>query len=113
MGTLRCKFQDDPASSVRFRGRRSGARNGKKPTVKSSVKAANDNLDDNLVCRTREVWQPRLGCDLSHHGAKQMAANAAGFFSILVEWSQSELPAPANDNGATAAAKAEETHHER
>jgi len=66
--------------------------------VRSSVEAANDNLNDGQIERTREVWQPRVGRELSSDEAKQIAANVTSFFSILAEWSQAELPAPANDN---------------
>jgi hypothetical protein len=62
------------------------------------VKATNDNPNDNLIRRTREVWQPRLGPDLSRSEAKQIAANVTGFFSILTEWWQAEQSAPANDS---------------
>ena len=62
------------------------------------MKAANDNLNDNQIERTRGVWQPRVGRDLSRDEAKQIAANVTGFFSILAEWSRDELPVPANDN---------------
>jgi hypothetical protein len=68
------------------------------PAVSFSVKplhAANDNLID----QTRQVWQPRLGRDLSHEDAKQIKDNVVGFFSILAEWSISETAAPANDRG--------------
>jgi len=67
------------------------------------MKAANDNLSNDQIERTREVWQPRVGRDLSSDEAKQIAANVTGFFSILADWSEAELPAPANDNtnGAT------------
>ena len=80
-----------------------GARGGDKPTVRSSVKAANDNRNEGLIGRTREVWQPRLGHDLSRDEAKQIAANVTGFFAILAEWSWAESPVSANDNsgGAT------------
>jgi hypothetical protein len=67
--------------------------------VRSSVKAANDNLNDDLIGRTRKVWQRRFGRDLTPDDAKQILANITGFFSVLAEWSQAELPAPANDNG--------------
>jgi len=70
--------------------------------VRSSVKAANDNLEDNRIERTREVWQPRIGRDLSRDEAKQIADNVAGFFSILAEWSRAEPPVAANDNTGTA-----------
>jgi hypothetical protein len=81
--------------------------------VKSSVKAANDKLQDDFISRTREVWQPRLGHDLSRAEAKQIAANFAGFFSILAEWSRAELPAPANDNGGSASSDDEGADHDR
>ena len=66
--------------------------------MRYSVKAANNNLNDDQIERTREVWQPRVGRDLSRDEAKQIAANVTGFFSILAEWSRAELPVPANDN---------------
>ena len=62
------------------------------------MKAANDNLNDDQIERTLEVWQPRIGHDLSRDEAKQIAANVTGFFSILTEWSRAEQPTPANDN---------------
>ena len=73
--------------------------------MRSSVKAANDNLNDDLIGRTREVWQPRLGRDLSRDEAKQIAANVTGFFAVLAEWSRADMPDPANDNGDTAASE--------
>ena len=81
--------------------------------MRSSVKAANDNLDDNWVERTREVWQPRIGRDLSRDEAKQIAHNVAGFFSILVEWSRAEPPVSANDNTGEATPDNEEGRHDR
>jgi hypothetical protein len=73
------------------------------------MSAANDNLID----RTRQVWQPRLGRDLSREDARQMAENVSGFFAILAEWSRAELPVPANDTGKTSASDNEEARHER
>ena len=58
------------------------ARSGEDPAVRSSVKAANDNLNGDQIERTREVWQPRVGRDLSRDEAKQIAANVTGFFSF-------------------------------
>ena len=51
-----------PASSVGIRDRRPGARSGEEPPVRSSMKPshANDNLKDDLIQRTRQLWQPRL-----------------------------------------------------
>jgi len=54
--------------------------------------------NDNLIDRTREVWQPRLGRDLSREDSRQIVENVTGFFSILAEWARAEMPEPANDN---------------
>jgi hypothetical protein len=42
--------------------------------------------NDNLIDRTRQVWQQRLGRDLSREDARQIAENVTGFFTILTEW---------------------------
>ncbi len=81
--------------------------------MRYSVKAANDNLDDNRIERTREVWQPRIGRDLSRDEAKQIADNVAGFFSVLAEWSRAEPPVPANDNTGAAIPDDKEGCHDR
>ena len=84
--------------------------------MRSSVKpshAANDNLKDELIGRTREVWQPRLGRDLSPEDARQIAANVTGFFSVLAEWSRAEMPSPANDTGKADASKNGEGRSDR
>ena len=44
--------------------------------------------NDNLIDRTRQVWQPRLGRDLSREDARQIAENVTGFFALLAEWSR-------------------------
>ena len=75
--------------------------------------AANDNLKDELIERTREVWQPRLGRDLSPEDARQIVANVTGFFSVLAEWSRAEVPTPANDTGMPVASVDEEVRHDR
>jgi hypothetical protein len=75
--------------------------------------AANDNLKDELSGRTREVWQPRLGRDLSPEDARQIAANVTGFFSVLAEWSRAEMPYPANDTGKADASKNGERRRDR
>jgi hypothetical protein len=64
--------------------------------VKSSVKVSHA-ANDNLIDRTREVWKPRLGRDLSREDARQIVENVIGFFAILAEWSRAEIPVPAND----------------
>jgi hypothetical protein len=53
--------------------------------------------NDNLIDRTRRVWQPRFGRDLSGEDVRQIAENVTGFFSILAEWSRAEILVPAND----------------
>jgi hypothetical protein len=57
--------------------------------------------NDNLIDRTRKVWQPRLGRDLTNEDAQQIAGNATGFFAILAEWARAEMPFSANDNGVS------------
>lgn len=81
--------------------------------MRSSVKAANDNLNDELIARTREVWQPRLGRDVTRDEARQIAASMTGFFAVLAEWSRADMPAPANDNGDTAASGDGEVRDDR
>ena len=81
--------------------------------MRFSVKAANDNLNDDQIERTREVWQPRVGRELSRDEAKQIAANVTGFFSILAEWSRFELRVPANDNSNELTPDDEGVRHDR
>jgi hypothetical protein len=73
----------------------------------------NDNLKDELIGRTREVWQPRLGRDLSPEEARQIVANVTGFFSVLAEWLRAEKPAPANDACKPVASDDKEVRHDR
>ena len=75
--------------------------------------AADDNLKDDLIGNTRQVWQPYLGRDLSRENARQIAANVSGFFSVLAEWSRAEMPSPANDTGKADASENGEAHHDR
>lgn len=77
------------------------------------MKAVNDNLNDDQFERTREVWQPRLGHDLSRDEAKQIVVNVTGLFSILAEWSQAELKVPANDNANGLPPEDEGVRHDR
>jgi hypothetical protein len=74
---------------------------------------ANDNHKDNLIRRTRAVWQPRLGRNLSREDARQIAENMTGFFSVLAEWSRAELPVPANDAATPDASMNGEARHDR
>jgi hypothetical protein len=68
--------------------------------------------NDNYVDRTRQVWQPRLGRNLSREDARQIAENLTGFFAILAEWSRAERLA-ANDNDAHVAPNGGEASHDR
>jgi hypothetical protein len=68
--------------------------------------------NDDLIDRTRQVWQPRLGRDLSREDARQIAENVTGFFAVLTEWSRVEVRSPANDTGKRAASNCEEAQHE-
>jgi hypothetical protein len=54
--------------------------------VRSSVKPSHVANYHNLIDRTRAVWQPRLGRDLSREDARQIAGNVTGFFAVLAEW---------------------------
>jgi hypothetical protein len=75
--------------------------------------AANDNLRDDLIRRTQQVWRPCLGRDLSREDALQIAENMTGFFSVLAEWSRAELPSPVNDTGTPDASESGEARHDR
>jgi hypothetical protein len=43
-----------------------------------------------MIDRTRAVWQPRLGRDLTPDEARQISANLTGFFAVLAEWAHKE-----------------------
>ncbi len=64
--------------------------------MRSSVTQDNA-ANDNLIDRTRQVWQPRLGRDLTYEDARQIMHNVTGLFGILAEWSRAEKLAAAND----------------
>jgi hypothetical protein len=53
--------------------------------VNASVKTAHA-VEHNLIQRTLEVWQPRLGRDLTREDARQITENMVGFFEILNKW---------------------------
>jgi hypothetical protein len=79
--------------------------------VKSSH--VNDNPKAELIERTRRVWQPHIGRDLSREDARQIAANVTGFFSVLAEWSRAEMPLPANDTHKLNASGSGEVRRDR
>lgn len=70
--------------------------------------------NDNLIDRTRTVWQPRIGRNLTDEDARQIVENVSGFFKILRDWSRVEIPAPANDAGKPVTSfNDEEVRHDR
>ena len=79
--------------------------------MKSSVKVSHA-ANDNLIDRTREVWKPRLGRDLSREDARQIVENVIGFFAILAEWSRAAIPVPANDTTKPSTSDADEVPDE-
>ena len=58
--------------------------------MRSSVKTAQSRQAENLIDRTRAVWQPRLGRDLTPDEARQISTNVTGFFAVLAEWARKE-----------------------
>ncbi len=54
---------------------------------------ANDNLTDPVIENWRQFSDRVHNCE----EAKQITNNIVGFFKILVDWSQAELPEPVND----------------
>jgi hypothetical protein len=57
-------------------------------------------VNDKLIHQTRQVWQSRIGRELSREDARQIVENVTGFFSVLYEWSRDECLMPTNDPGA-------------
>ncbi len=75
--------------------------------------ASNDNDAGKQIARTREVWQPRLGRDLTDEDARQIIHNVTGFFGVLAEWARAERREAGNDAGALPAANGGEVRHDR
>jgi hypothetical protein len=75
--------------------------------------AANDNDTGNQIARTRQVWQPRIGRDLTDEDARQIMHNFTGFFGVLAKWSRAERLAAANDAAALAKPNDAEVRHDR
>ena len=75
--------------------------------------AANDNDAGKQIARSRQVWQPRIGRDLTDEDARQIIHNVTGFFRVLAEWSRAERLAAANDATAPAKPKDGEVRHDR
>ena len=77
------------------------------------INAANDNDAGKQIARSRQVWQPRIGRDLTDEDARQIIHNVTGFFGVLAEWSRAERLAAANDAAAPAKPKDGEVRYDR
>ena len=75
--------------------------------------AANDNDAGKQIARTRQIWQPRLGRDLTDEDARQIMHNVTGFFGVLAEWSQADQLTAANDDVAPAKPNEGEARRDR
>ena len=75
--------------------------------------AAKDNDAGKQIARIRQVWQPRLGRDLTDEDARHIMHNVTGFFGVLAEWSGAERLAAANDAAAPAKKNDGEVRHDR
>ncbi len=47
-------------------------------------------MSDDLLGRTKTLWEPRYGRKLSDEEAREIARNVVGLFTILEEWASSE-----------------------
>ena len=75
--------------------------------------AAIDNEPGKQIARSRRVWQPRIGCDLTDEDTGQIIHNVTGFFGVLAEWSRTERLAAANDAAEPAEPNHGGVHHDR
>ena len=75
--------------------------------------AANDNDAGKQIARTRQIWQPRLGRDITDEDARQIMHNVTGFFGVFAEWSRAERFVAANDAAAPAKPNEGEVRHDR
>jgi len=74
--------------------------------------AANDNEMGRQIARTRDIWQPRMGRDLTDEDARQILHSVTGFFGVLAEWRRAEVLA-ANDCAASVEPNEGEVRHDR
>jgi hypothetical protein len=75
--------------------------------------AANDNDAGKQIAHSRQVWQPRIGRDLTDEDARQIIHNVTGFFGVLAEWSRRERLPAANDAATPAKPNKGEVRHDR
>jgi hypothetical protein len=67
----------------------------------------------NAIACTQQIWQPRVGRDLTREDARQIIYNVTGFFSLLAEWSAAEQLPAANDAAALLNPNDGEAHRDR
>jgi hypothetical protein len=75
-------------------------------------RAADDNQVSRQIVQTQQIWQPRLGRDLTDGDARQIVHNVAGFFGVLAEWSRAEKLAAANHPAGPASSSDGEVRYE-
>ena len=80
--------------------------------MRSSVRSSRT-ARESLINRTVELWQARLGRDLSREDARQITENVTGFFAVLAEWSRAERPVSVNNTYRSAASAEKEARHGR
>ncbi len=102
----------DPVAERRRAFDRERKRQASAKAPPASVKAST-HANDNLIDRTREVWQPRIGRNLTDEDARQISENVTGFFTILAEWSRVAMPTPGNDAGKRVASDNQEVRDDR
>ena len=62
---------------------------------------ASDHDAGKQIARTQQIWQPRLGRDLTNEDASQIIHSVTGFFGVLAEWTRTEkINSAANDNAS-------------
>ena len=59
-------------------------------------------LDDELLSRTRELWERHYGRSLSDEDVREIASNVAAFFTLLLSWDRPETAAGEGDAASKA-----------
>lgn len=68
--------------------------------------------NDNLLDHTLRTWQPRSSCELDRKDAQEIVKNAAGFFSLLAKWAQTEISPSADENDWCHRDTDDQIHHD-
>ncbi len=77
------------------------------------LNAENDNNPGAEVTHTQNIWEARLGRQITAEGARQIQHNISGFFGVLIEWARSERAEPANDASSPSEPNDGEGRHDR